>query len=207
MKRISSLFMFTAIAVTFLGQVYASTAFTLPNPGSFRNNTWSFGEIFTVGAQSLSVTALGAYDQGGDGFVTAGGIPVGIFRESDHALLVSTLVTSGNTLSANFRYATISPLTLLSGVSYRVVAVNESDNYNLDSSFSVDPAITRSGFGYCQTSVLTSCDVFTGNSPVWMANFQFSPAGQAQVPEPLSVALTGTGLAALGIIRARRKVS
>src|SRR5579872_1418415 len=131
MKRLLSGLMFAAVAT--VGVAGASTAFSLSSPSGFRNNNWSFGEIFTVGPQNITVTALGAYDAGGDGFVTDGGIPVGIFRESDNALLASTNVVSGDPLSDNFRYAAISPLVLLSGTSYRVVADNENDLYNINS--------------------------------------------------------------------------
>ena len=58
---------------------------------------------------------------GAGGFVTAGGIPVGIYRESTQALLASTTVTSGDPLNGDFRYHSITPLTLLAGVQYRVV--------------------------------------------------------------------------------------
>jgi hypothetical protein len=195
---------FAAVALTGMGQAHAGTAFTLTSPTSFSNGSWSFGEIFTVGAQNISVTALGAFDAGGDGFVSTGGIPVGIFRESDGALLVSTNVTSGDSLSAFYRYASISPLTLLSGISYRVVAVSESDLYNVDLGFTVDPAITRSGYGYCSTTTLTKCDANTGDERVWMANFQFDNGGGSQVPEPFSLVLSGAGLVALAIVRKRR---
>ncbi len=55
-----------------------------PNP--YRNGSWSFGEIFTVGPQDIVVTSLGAFDAGGDGFITPGGNTARIFRESDGAL-------------------------------------------------------------------------------------------------------------------------
>ena len=63
----------------------ATPIFSLPSPIPFRNGTYSFGEIFTVGSSNIIVTALGAYDDGGNGFVSAGGLPAGIFRESDGA--------------------------------------------------------------------------------------------------------------------------
>ena len=204
MTKIASWLVLVTGVLTFLGQAQANTAFALSSPNEFRNNAWSFGDIFTVGAQDIYVTALGAYDDNGDGFVTPGGIPVGIFRESDNALLASVFVTSGDPLSASFRYVSISPLTLLAGESYRVVADNESDNYNFSTNLTVDPAITFNGYGYCQTTALTSCNAFTGSDIVWMANFQFN-AGTSPVPEPVSMLLTGSALLGLGLVRSRRR--
>jgi PEP-CTERM motif len=202
MKKFLSAAIFTALVLSCPREAKASIAFSLPSTSDFRNSSWSFGEIFTVGASNISVTALGAYDAGLDGFISVGGIPVGIFRESDDALLASGFVNSGDTLIDNFRYVAISPLVLLSGVSYRVVAVNLSDLYNVAFGQIVDPAITRTGYGYCNTTALTSCDNFTGSERVWMANFQFGPS--AAVPEPLTLTLTGVGLAGIAILRRRR---
>jgi hypothetical protein len=199
--------MFAGVAVSLLGQAHATTAFALPSTSDFRNNDWSFGQIFTVGPQNITVTALGAYDAGGDGFTTPGGIPVGIFQESNGALLASTFVLSSDPLSADFRYDSIAPLTLLSGVSYRVVADNESDLYNLGSSLTVDPAITSTGFGYCNTATLTSCNDFGGSGDIWMANFQFGTGGvdPAPTPEPVSFVLSAAGLLGLALVRTRRR--
>ena len=134
--------------------------------------------------------------------MTAGGIPVGIFRESDGALLASTILTNGDPLSANFRYQAISSLVLVANTSYRVVAVNRDDLYNIAPSFTVDPAITRTGYGYCRTTSLTSCNNFRGSERVWMANFQFSGG----VPEPATWALMIGGFGLTGAALRRRRM-
>jgi hypothetical protein len=107
------------------------SAWALTDTDDFRNDSWSFGDIFTVGGANIEVTGLGAYDAGLDGYVTSDGIPVGIFRESDDALLFSTMVTSADSLIGHYRFASITPLTLLANTSYRVVAVNRDDLYNI----------------------------------------------------------------------------
>ena len=87
------------VLVAAAGRVQAEVGFTLSSPNAFRNDTYAFAKVFTVGGQDLTVNALGAFDASGDGFVTSGGIPVGIFRESDQSLLTSTNVVSSDPLT------------------------------------------------------------------------------------------------------------
>ncbi|PHS07375.1 MAG: PEP-CTERM sorting domain-containing protein [Blastopirellula sp.] len=195
------------VAVMFtVGQVQAEVIFSLNNPDLSRNNTWSFGEIFTVGGQDLTVNSLGAFDANGDGFVTSGGIPVGIYLESDQSLLVSTNVMSSDPLIGNFRFGDISPLTLLSGEQYRVVAVNRDDLYNKTvNAYDVSSLVSYDGYGYGQFANLTFSNVFTGGTNthgVWMANLDASPS---TVPEPTSLAIFGIGALCMGASAARRR--
>ena len=205
----SAISLLCALGVSFLmgTAAQATPVFELSSTQDFRNNSWSFGEIFTVGGSDMNVTALGAYDAGGDGFVSSGGIPVGIFHESDDVLLTSSTVQSSDTLLDGFRYTNISPLTLLAGESYRVVAVNLNDLYNISiNTFSVDPRVTRTGYGYCNTTALTSCDQFTGNETIWMANFQIDgDIVTPDIPAPAGLALFGLSLIGLGAIAGRRR--
>lgn len=197
------------LLVCITGQARASVFATLTSPSDFTNGSWSFGEIFTVGASDITVTSLGAYDAGGDGFVSAGGIPVGIFRESDDVLLTSTNVLSSDPLSSFYRYAAITPLTLLAGQQYRVVAVSLNDLYNIGLGYIIDPAVTYDGYGYTSSTTLVSANTFTGTERVWMANFQFDTGVPGEVPEPMSLAiwsLLGCTAAAVGV-RARRRAS
>ncbi len=192
------------VSILIAGKSYANPMFVLPRTDPFINASYAFGEIFTVGPSDLLVTSLGAFDAGMDGFFTEGGIPVGIFRESDDELLASTIVQTDDPLIDTFRYrALIDPLVLLSGVDYRVVAVNRDDLYNISFDYIVNPLINRTGYGYCRTRFLISCDDLTGDETVWMANFTAVPTGPEPVPEPGSLILFGTGVAAM-YTRARR---
>lgn len=185
----------------------AQTAFGLPSPTAFRNSSWAFGEIFTVGPANIVVTALGALDTGGDGFVTPGGIPVGIFLESNGTLLTSTFVTSADPLTDNFRFANIAPLVLSAGVQYRVVAVNRDDTYNTDLNFTVNPFITRNGYGYGETTELSVLNNFTGSERIWMSNFRADSFPPNAAPEPGTLALGFTGILAFAGMTIRRRRS
>jgi hypothetical protein len=154
-----------------------SPAFAIPAPSNFRNSSWSFGQIFTVGARPLTVFSLGAYDANGDGFVSSSPLPVGIYRESDGALLVSATVSSADTLVNGFRYKSIAPLTLLAGVTYRVVGVNLDDLYNISGSFTVRPDLTSTSYGYANSTTLVNSNSFTGTGILWFANFQYEVTG------------------------------
>jgi hypothetical protein len=165
----------TSVGDILLGS--GAPAFALPTPSPFTNGSWAFGEIFTVGPLPITVLSLGVYDAGGNGFVS-GSIPVGLYRESDGALLVSTTVSSTDTLLAGFRYKTITPIVLQPGVQYRVVGVSLSDQYNIDFNFTVRPDITRIGYGYVSSTTLVRGSSFLGSERIWFTNFQYQVGGQ-----------------------------
>ena len=196
-------------ALAGLAQAVPTSAFEINSPIGFSNGSWSFGEIFTVGSSSINVTSLGAFDEGKNGFVTTTGIKVGLFRESDGALLASTNVLSTDGLVGNYRFHDIVDVVLNANTQYRVVGVNESDLYNVSGPPSVvDPSITWNGYGYCNTTSLTFCNVFnvnnTGNNFTWMANFQID--GTGNVPEPQTMLLVAAAALALAASRRRKQV-
>jgi hypothetical protein len=208
---LSLLFVIAAIAAAFLlttsSQLRADQAYILTSPPTTtRNNSYAFGQVFTP-VQDFTVTALGAFDDQGDGFQTSGGIPVGIFRQSDHALLASTTVTDSGTLSSDdFRFANISPIALQAGIQYQVQAVNESDVYLLAGIFGFgtydnSSLFTDQGYQYSADTTLDPNNtlVVSSSGHLWMANFLIS------VPEPSTVVLAGLGLVSVGLVALRKK--
>ena len=76
---------------------------------------------FTVGSNPISVSAIGFWDENGDGLDATH--DVGIYRQSDRVNLVTAIVPSGVAapLEDQFRYVSIAPTILDAGESYQVV--------------------------------------------------------------------------------------
>ncbi|MGH7944394.1 MAG: VPDSG-CTERM sorting domain-containing protein [Opitutaceae bacterium] len=186
-----------------INQSFAIPAWELSSVSSFRNASWSFGDNFTVGGSSISVDALGALDTGMNGFVTPGGIAVGLFNQAG-TLLVSTTVTSSSTLMGNYRFAPIAPITLNAGQQYRVVGVNGDDLYNISQGTltSIDPRVTWNSYSYGQSTTLLFSNDFTGTERSWFANFNIAGPGGTSVPDGgSSIAMAAFAFAGLVALR------
>lgn len=182
----------------------ASTFRTVSSTNTIATNgSWAFGTIFTVGANNVTVSSLGAFDSYHDGFVS-NAIQVGIFDESSHALLASANVVSSDALVGDYRYSAISNLNLTSGTQYRLVAVSGSDNYSYYGTSYDNSAFNINGYGYGYgTNLTNSFSNPNTEADYGMANFQFNVAA---VPEPETYAMLLVGLGLIGsIVRRKQK--
>lgn len=204
MKRILTICALFGLAST---AVYADnlgvnfTGYSSSNTGT-QSSTDGFtaGYEFTANS-ALSVTALGAFDNGS----SAGGgmVQVGLWNSSG-VLLASAYVSSADPLTDSFwRFASISPVSLVAGDTYYVASQGSWDYTYFTTGFSVNPDITYVADAYSNNpSDANNPLVFPGTSIV--PDFGVVTAADggaffggniALSPEPGTWLLLGSGLA------------
>ena len=121
----------------------------------YHQGSYSLGWRFTTAA-SVSVTALGFYDDLKDGLAESHA--VGIFDGDNCQLVTSATVSPSDPLTGFFRFHNITPVTLPAGQSYYIAAVTGSEKYAIAlPSLDVHPSITFVGFSiYGQTQSTSS---------------------------------------------------
>jgi len=141
---------------------------------------------------NIVVDSLGVEDVGGDGLQEAH--PVGIWRDSDQALLTSVTVPAGAaaTFDSGWRFTPTTPAALLSGVAYRIGVFRSDgslDQYTFNGPIVTAPEVTRGTDAFISPvaglTFPTTLDAVARS----VANFTFV------VPEP-----SGLTLAALGLL-------
>ena len=175
-------------AVSFTGGV---------SPGEPGDDGVTDGWQFSI-ATSITVTDLGFYDVGGDGFAESH--PVGMWTDGG-TLLGSVTVTPADALEADlFRYASVAPI-LLSPGTYRVGgfrtsadgSITEATGFATASEITfLNPAFAFPSGG---TLMFPTVDPFGSTPGIFGGSFKFEPA-ETPVPEPTTWLLLGTGLAA-----------
>jgi len=181
------------------------------------NDGTTFGPGFTdlgysfVANVATNVVSLGVWDQDGDGLLNSH--EVGLWA-SDGTLLASTVVSAGSAgiLDSGFRFTDISPVPLTAGQTYYVAALFTCGNLCPDdfavfdpTSFLLAPQITYGSRRFLPTTTLAFPALVgsLGTTGYWGGNVRLDASAQP-VPEPTTMLLLGSGLAAAFLRRRRR---
>ena len=121
------------LAISALAACQASAIVAYSNQGVVANESstggngpYALGNDFTVN-QAISVTAIGAFLGGGSSMVAS--VPVAIYNITLNAIVAGTTVTFASGSSGDFQangsaFRNITPVTLLAGDVYSIVAAN-----------------------------------------------------------------------------------
>jgi hypothetical protein len=183
----------------------------------------TLGVDFWVESTPLVVTALGAFDQNGDGLAHAISVRLYDIGTGGADVLLGDLSLFGTagTLSGGFRMMQLAtPITLLANHAYQIAASGYGPGemmYNADLNGRAPVGSDRGnarvfylGSRY-SLSAGQSANVNRGGNPPAVAyaagNFVFSDAPTNTVPEPATIGLTALGLALVGAGARRRRVA
>jgi hypothetical protein len=173
--------------------------------GTFSSAT---GFQFTVGSSDITVTGLGLFDYGSDGF--ADGHTAALFAVSNPTVALAS-VSLGSGTSGTFvagtvdgsRFESIPALTLTAGTSYYMLADNFSVDQFVYGTVAYDLAITWNGYVDGSANSVFSTPSFNGGLPGNLGPNLLFTVGST--PLPAAFPLFASGLGALGLIGWRRK--
>lgn len=177
------------------------------NPSVFFGQDQSLGYAFSSDT-SATITALGFWDSGGDGF--AANHEVGIWDAGGTLLgLVNLSAGTSNTLIGDFRYADLaSAISLVAGATYFIAGTTAADDWV----FQASNIIMDTGFNYLG-SYFYSPSGNVGGSALFpntlAADREYMTVNafaseSVSVPEPGTLALLGIGLLGIGATRRKR---
>ncbi|MEQ8316774.1 MAG: PEP-CTERM sorting domain-containing protein [Phycisphaerales bacterium] len=146
----------------------------------------------------MSVTDLGILSNDGDGALDSPHM-VGIWRNSDQALLGSVMVMPSSTLIGDFRYEAVTPFNLVAGERYTAGALYTADDN--DSYFSSPATLDLNGIS--DTNGVFPSEGSLGFTFPTEDSTNLARLGPnfLWVPAPSSLALLGLG----GFVAARRR--
>jgi hypothetical protein len=192
---------------------WAGAILLSPNATGTRLNNFVVGNEFTVGSSPLLVSMLGVFDVSADGLAVAH--EAGIWDLSSTTPIVSATIPSGTggTLIDNFRYVSVTPVTLNANTTYRMGALffASSDPFH-DNFFSpsVNPGVFTTGPDAAFTAGPNRFEVSgtlvrpDSDGTVTAGRWAGANAIYEVVPEPTSFSMLLIGVSGLGFI-ARRK--
>lgn len=172
---------------------------------------FNLGYAFSL-SQNLSVSALGVFDAGGNGF-QYGPIQVGLWNNSG-ALLASTWVNSGSILFQEFRYEGIQATALSAGQTYFVGANYPGtpscnscvDQFGEYATVTNSPGVNYLYSAYAGGPGFARPTNSFGTDNLLSANFLTGPLPSSAVPEPASWAMMIGGFGMIGgALRGRRR--
>lgn len=204
--KFGSLALATALVLTaaFTGQACAATLLydaVSTNIGLYATDNYSNGSEFTI-TGAMELEGLSYIDAQGDGLITSH--VVTLWNTATQTLVASATVTPSSSYiaSANgvsrWYYEAVTPLTLGAGT-YRVVGLQEDDDYGLNSTATPLTGAASVSAGYVRN------DYPNGGTAYPHLNYPSTILKTnvlVTVPEP-SAALLGA-LGALGLLRRRR---
>lgn len=196
--KILSLACAAALAFTVAAPVLAQTpALTATGGRTFDGDgPWTLGWSFTVDS-TITVTGLGAYDLGGDGFAAAHA--VGLWDASQN-LLASTSVDSSGQLIDGFRYAGISALTLTPGTYFVGAAdLGTGDGYLLEAS-----TVTIAGVTFLNSQFASGGGLLFPASAGVPGSYFGGNFLVGEIPEPGTWAMMIAGFGLVGFAARRR---
>jgi hypothetical protein len=206
MKTTWTTFLVGVLAITMVGvgAAQANLMFTSIPTGSDLAWNGTVGCSFTP-TVNMTVTALGTYDDLGNGIATHGiddrGQYAGIFNASGN-LLASVMIPSGTAaiLINEYRYMPLeTPLSLTAGTTYILASTTAQDAYRNPGGETISPDFTNvvsrwtdSGFG----------DVLANPTSIYDAGSFAGPNMLYSVPEPVTMGLLALG--GLAMLRRRK---
>lgn len=203
-KNVFGMAAFAALVCLMPVTSFASTAgwefSTVGTEGT--NNTWNFGEVFTVNT-TITLDFLGYYNP------TTGltqNHEVALYDANGNQLADTQVRSTCDNLTAHFCYDAVAPVTLNAGQTYIVQGLSGVDPYAWnDGGFTVFAPITVLGNNWVQENTMS----FNGlglindvSDGYWGPNFGWDPVG---TPEPGSLMMIGTGLLGLAAFARRKK--